>query len=283
MTPGAPVGGRPGVCLLNLGCRVNRVELDLMASELEAAGAVLVDEAEADAIVVNTCAVTGEAEAKTRKAVRRAAGMHPPRRPHPGRLRPSLHLLHRLEGPRARPLAFARRGPRGHPSRAGQGRPRGRAHGHQPGQLPLGARRCPRPAPSGAARPHHGEDRRGARAPLVHRAPRRHARALRCHGAWGGARRPLPARVPAVRLRPHPAPHGARLPDRPLPARGGRGALPRAAPCPGHRPHRGLSGRNGRGLCRLPGLLRGDALCQDARLPLLPPSRDARRGLPRPG
>lgn len=46
-----------------------------MASELEAAGAVLVDEAEADAIVVNTCAVTGEAEAKTRKAVRRAAGM----------------------------------------------------------------------------------------------------------------------------------------------------------------------------------------------------------------
>ena len=75
MTPGAPVGGRPGVCLLNLGCRVNRVELDLMASELEAAGAVLVDEAEADAIVVNTCAVTGEAEAKTRKAVRRAAGM----------------------------------------------------------------------------------------------------------------------------------------------------------------------------------------------------------------
>lgn len=75
MTPGAPAGGRPGVCLLNLGCRVNRVELDLMASELEAAGAVLVDEAEADAIVVNTCAVTGEAEAKTRKAVRRAAGM----------------------------------------------------------------------------------------------------------------------------------------------------------------------------------------------------------------
>ena len=46
-----------------------------MASELEAAGAVLVDEAAADAIVVNTCAVTGEAEAKARKAVRRAAGM----------------------------------------------------------------------------------------------------------------------------------------------------------------------------------------------------------------
>ncbi len=75
MTSGAAAGGRPGVCLLNLGCRVNRVELDLMASELEGAGACLVGEAEADAIVVNTCAVTGEAEAKTRKAVRRAAAM----------------------------------------------------------------------------------------------------------------------------------------------------------------------------------------------------------------
>lgn len=66
---------RPGVCLLNLGCRVNRVELDLMATELEAAGAALVCEEEADAIVVNTCAVTGEAEAKTRKAIRHAAGL----------------------------------------------------------------------------------------------------------------------------------------------------------------------------------------------------------------
>ncbi|HJA29349.1 MAG TPA: MiaB/RimO family radical SAM methylthiotransferase [Candidatus Olsenella pullicola] len=62
-----------GVALVNLGCRVNRVELDLMASELERGGASVVGEAEASAIVVNTCAVTGEAEAKTRKAVRRAA------------------------------------------------------------------------------------------------------------------------------------------------------------------------------------------------------------------
>ena len=62
-----------GVALVNLGCRVNRGELDLMASELERAGAQLVSESDAAAIVVNTCAVTGEAEAKTRKAVRRAA------------------------------------------------------------------------------------------------------------------------------------------------------------------------------------------------------------------
>lgn len=69
-TPGAP-----GVALVNLGCRVNRVELDLMATELERAGAALVPEREADAVVVNTCAVTGEAEAKARKAVRRAASL----------------------------------------------------------------------------------------------------------------------------------------------------------------------------------------------------------------
>lgn len=61
------------VALVNLGCRVNRVELDRIAGELEAAGHVLAGEAEADVIVINTCAVTGEAEAKTRKAVRRAA------------------------------------------------------------------------------------------------------------------------------------------------------------------------------------------------------------------
>ena len=66
------VPGR-AVALVNLGCRVNRVELDLMASELERAGAEVTGEREARVIVVNTCAVTAEAEAKTRKAVRHAA------------------------------------------------------------------------------------------------------------------------------------------------------------------------------------------------------------------
>ncbi|MBM6676753.1 MiaB/RimO family radical SAM methylthiotransferase [Olsenella uli] len=64
-----------GVALVNLGCRVNRVELDRMALDLEAAGATLVGERDADVVIVNTCAVTGEAEAKTRKAVRRAASL----------------------------------------------------------------------------------------------------------------------------------------------------------------------------------------------------------------
>ena len=68
-------GRAPRVALVNLGCRVNRVELDAMAAELEAMGCVLASQEEADAVVVNTCAVTGEAEAKARKAVRHAAGL----------------------------------------------------------------------------------------------------------------------------------------------------------------------------------------------------------------
>lgn len=44
-----------------------------MATRLESAGFVLTGEADADYIVINTCAVTGEAEAKTRKAIRHAA------------------------------------------------------------------------------------------------------------------------------------------------------------------------------------------------------------------
>lgn len=61
------------VAFVNLGCRVNRVELDDIAARLEAAGLVPTAPAAADAIVVNSCAVTGEAEAKTRKTVRRMA------------------------------------------------------------------------------------------------------------------------------------------------------------------------------------------------------------------
>lgn len=66
---------RPRVAFVNLGCRVNRVETDVIASELERHGCELVPEGKAQAIVVNTCAVTGEAEAKTRKTVRHAAGL----------------------------------------------------------------------------------------------------------------------------------------------------------------------------------------------------------------
>lgn len=64
----------PFVSVINLGCRVNRVESDRMERDLAAAGFMLVDPDEAELVVINTCAVTGEAEAKTRKAVRHALG-----------------------------------------------------------------------------------------------------------------------------------------------------------------------------------------------------------------
>lgn len=59
------------VYLHSLGCRLNWSEIEAMARRLTAAGHVLVDEpAQADLCIVNTCAVTAEAERKTRHAIR---------------------------------------------------------------------------------------------------------------------------------------------------------------------------------------------------------------------
>lgn len=69
MTTGMPAR----VALINLGCRVNRVETDLVANKLQRAGCELVGQEEADLVIINTCAVTGEAQTKTRKAVRHAS------------------------------------------------------------------------------------------------------------------------------------------------------------------------------------------------------------------
>lgn len=59
-------------CCINLGCKVNRVETDAVAASLVQDGNQESSEQEADLIIVNTCTVTGEAEKKTRKAVRHA-------------------------------------------------------------------------------------------------------------------------------------------------------------------------------------------------------------------
>ena len=59
-------------CVVNLGCRVNRVESDNIIQAYLARGGELVGISYADVIVVNTCTVTGEAEKKTRKAIHRA-------------------------------------------------------------------------------------------------------------------------------------------------------------------------------------------------------------------
>lgn len=56
--------------IVNLGCKVNRVESDEAANVLESCGCVHVSPEAADIIVVNTCTVTAEADKKARKAVR---------------------------------------------------------------------------------------------------------------------------------------------------------------------------------------------------------------------
>lgn len=64
--------------LVNLGCKVNRVESDGFERLLQRAGFRPVEGgAPASLVVVNTCTVTGEAEKKTRKAVRQALRSHP--------------------------------------------------------------------------------------------------------------------------------------------------------------------------------------------------------------
>lgn len=64
-------------CIINLGCKVNRVESDTVAAALLGCGGRPVSRETADLIVVNTCIVTGEAEKKTRKAVRGALRANP--------------------------------------------------------------------------------------------------------------------------------------------------------------------------------------------------------------
>ena len=58
--------------VINLGCKVNRVESDSFIASLMSRGWENSELAEADVLIINTCMVTGEAEKKTRKTIRRA-------------------------------------------------------------------------------------------------------------------------------------------------------------------------------------------------------------------
>lgn len=62
--------------VVNLGCKVNRVESDAYEALFSEHGFISASEA-ADVVVVNTCTVTGEADKKTRKAVRQALRRNP--------------------------------------------------------------------------------------------------------------------------------------------------------------------------------------------------------------
>ena len=67
----------PNFTVVNLGCKVNRVESDSIAAHMLALGGLIVDAELADVIFVNSCTVTGEADKKTRKAVRGALRANP--------------------------------------------------------------------------------------------------------------------------------------------------------------------------------------------------------------
>jgi threonylcarbamoyladenosine tRNA methylthiotransferase MtaB len=75
--PAPPRATLPRVALVGLGCRVNRADLDALASELHGRFAVAAEGEPADFVVVNTCSITGDADAAARQAIRRAAKDHP--------------------------------------------------------------------------------------------------------------------------------------------------------------------------------------------------------------
>jgi threonylcarbamoyladenosine tRNA methylthiotransferase MtaB len=68
---------RPRVALVALGCRVSRADVDALAGELRAGFDIAREGEPADLVVVNTCAITADAEAAARKAIRRAARERP--------------------------------------------------------------------------------------------------------------------------------------------------------------------------------------------------------------
>ena len=74
MPDGQTSAGMLRVAVRTLGCKVNRFESDEIAAELLGRGVAIGDEDDAAVIVVNTCTVTGEADAKARKTVRHALG-----------------------------------------------------------------------------------------------------------------------------------------------------------------------------------------------------------------
>ena len=63
--------------MTTLGCKVNQYETQAMDTILRAHGHTPVKSGEADAVIINTCAVTAESGRKSRQAVRRLKGENP--------------------------------------------------------------------------------------------------------------------------------------------------------------------------------------------------------------
>ena len=67
-------GVRNGIDVVTFGCRLNAYESEVMRREAHAAG---LDALEGGAVIVNTCAVTGEAVRQARQAIRKARRANP--------------------------------------------------------------------------------------------------------------------------------------------------------------------------------------------------------------
>jgi len=63
--------------IITLGCKVNQFETQAMESLLQAHGHTAAEPGQADAVIVNTCAVTAESGRKSRQALRRAMHDNP--------------------------------------------------------------------------------------------------------------------------------------------------------------------------------------------------------------
>ncbi len=77
MAAASPERAVARVRVVALGCRVSRADSDALAAGLGGTLALARDGEAADLVVVNTCAVTADADAAARQAIRRAAREHP--------------------------------------------------------------------------------------------------------------------------------------------------------------------------------------------------------------
>ena len=158
---------RDAARILTFGCRLNAYESEVMRGHAETAGL-------SDAVIVNTCAVTGEAERQARQAIRKA------RRENPG-----AQII--VTG------CAAQIDPQGFAGMAEVDRVLGNEEKLKLEKLPAGEQRA------GAGERHHGGHRDGA--PAHRRLCRTHPR-LRAGAA--GLRPPLHLLHHSLRARPQP-------------------------------------------------------------------------------
>ncbi|MDR0850350.1 MAG: tRNA (N(6)-L-threonylcarbamoyladenosine(37)-C(2))-methylthiotransferase MtaB [Christensenellaceae bacterium] len=65
------------ICVLNLGCKVNQYEIDAISAALDGEHEVVGELTSADIYILNTCAVTAEAEKKSRQHIAKINKMNP--------------------------------------------------------------------------------------------------------------------------------------------------------------------------------------------------------------